>query len=253
MTEIIAIQSFRYAAGRSTLAANLAALLAAGGRRVCAIDTHFHAPGLHIFFGIPEDAIAYSLNSFLLERGQPHQAIWDITERSSLAGPGRLFLLPASPLVDDILPMLRHEYDLEQLDQALQQLQAALNLDFIILDCPPGLNQDTLTLMAIADTLALVLRPEPADFQGTAVMVDVARRLGQTRILLALNDVPASLDGAQARREMQRTFESPVAGLLPHSDELLLLGSRGLIALRDPDDLYSLGLNKLLAAILETT
>jgi septum site-determining protein MinD len=39
------------------------------------------------------------------------------------------------------------------------------------------LNEETLLSILISDTLVLILRPDQQDFQGTAVTVEVARKL----------------------------------------------------------------------------
>ena len=51
VTKLIAIHSFRGGVGKSNLTANIAALLAAGGRRVGVIDTDIQSPGIHVLFG----------------------------------------------------------------------------------------------------------------------------------------------------------------------------------------------------------
>ncbi len=50
-TELIAVHSFRGGNGKSSLTANLAALLAAAGQRVGVIDADLQSPGLHLLLG----------------------------------------------------------------------------------------------------------------------------------------------------------------------------------------------------------
>src|SRR5262245_53203 len=52
MAKIIAIHSFRGGTGKSNTTANIAALLAADGRRVGVIDTDIQSPGIHVLFGL---------------------------------------------------------------------------------------------------------------------------------------------------------------------------------------------------------
>jgi MinD-like ATPase involved in chromosome partitioning or flagellar assembly len=44
--------SFHGGTGKSNIIANVAALLAAGGRRVGVIDTDVHSPGIHVLFSM---------------------------------------------------------------------------------------------------------------------------------------------------------------------------------------------------------
>ena len=48
MPQIISIHSFRGGTGKSNTAANLAAMLAQAGKRVCVIDTDIQPPGIHV-------------------------------------------------------------------------------------------------------------------------------------------------------------------------------------------------------------
>jgi Mrp family chromosome partitioning ATPase len=52
MARIISIHSFRGGAGKSNIAANLAALFAPEGQRVGVVDTDLQSPGIHALFGL---------------------------------------------------------------------------------------------------------------------------------------------------------------------------------------------------------
>ena len=52
MSRIVSIHSFRGGTGKSNTTANLAAILAASGRRVGVIDTDIQSPGIHVLFGL---------------------------------------------------------------------------------------------------------------------------------------------------------------------------------------------------------
>ena len=65
MSTIIAIHSFRGGTGKSNITANVAALLAVGGRRVGVIDTDIQSPGIHVLFGLDEEHMNYALNDYL--------------------------------------------------------------------------------------------------------------------------------------------------------------------------------------------
>lgn len=62
MARIISIHSFRGGTGKSNTTANVAAILAAQGRRVAVIDTDIQSPGIHILFGLAGEAITALLN-----------------------------------------------------------------------------------------------------------------------------------------------------------------------------------------------
>jgi len=47
----------------------------------------------------------------------------------------------------------------------------------LFIDTHPDLNEETLISIGISNVLAVILRPDSQDFQGTVVTVDVARKL----------------------------------------------------------------------------
>src|SRR5262249_49330515 len=164
MARIIAIHSFRGGTGKSNATANLAALLAAQGQRVGVIDTDIQSPGIHVLFGLRGDAIGHSLNDFLRGKCTIQQAAHPVLE--SAVG-GRIFLIPSSIKADAIVQVLREGYDMQLLTAAFRELIAALKLDALLIDTHPGLNEETLFAIAIAGALAIVLRPDQQDYEGT--------------------------------------------------------------------------------------
>jgi septum site-determining protein MinD len=81
----------------------------------------------------------------------------------------------------------------------------------------------------------LILRPDQQDFQGTAVAVDVARKLHVPEMRLVVNKVLPSRDFVGLRGQVEQTYGVPVAGIFPLSEEMLQLGSAGVFCLQYPD------------------
>src|SRR5215813_4881568 len=156
MARIIAIHSFRGGTGKSNTTANLAALLAAEGRRVGVIDTDIQSPGIHILFGLEERDIHHSLNDYLWGACQIKEAAHEVTNR--LGGlPGAVFVIPSSMKAGDIARVLREGYDVGMLRDGFHEALDALRLDVLMIDTHPGLNEETLLSIAISDTLLIVL------------------------------------------------------------------------------------------------
>jgi MinD-like ATPase involved in chromosome partitioning or flagellar assembly len=221
MARLIAVQSFRRGTGKSLLSVNIGALQAAAGRRVGLVDADFPTPALHLLCGLAEAPGIRTLNDYLLGRCDIEQVAHDITPLLGDDAGGRIFLMPASADIDEISRMLRKGYDLRLLDEGFQTLSEQLALDTLIIDTHAGLHEEALTLMALVDVLALVLRHDQQDYQGTAVMVEVGRRLGVPRITLIANEEPASFDPAVVRARVERSYGCEIAGVLPHSDALM--------------------------------
>lgn len=241
MAKIISVHSFRGGTGKSNSTANLASIVASRGYRVGIVDTDIQSPGIHVLFGFDEERMERSLNDYLWGRCPVEDAAYDVT--SSLQGIGRdrsqIFLIPASLRAGEIARVLREGYDVGLLNDGFQELIRTLDLDYLFIDTHPGLNEETLLSITISDVLLLILRPDRQDFQGTAVTVDIARKLEVPKMLLMVNKVLTSYDFDALKQEVEATYGAPVAGVLPLSEEMIQMASSDLFCLRFPDHPFS--------------
>jgi MinD-like ATPase involved in chromosome partitioning or flagellar assembly len=244
MSKIISIHSFRGGTGKSNTTANLSAIFAAQGMRVGVIDTDINSPGIHVLYGLHEDDIKYSLNDYLWGKCEIEKAAHDVTamlNSDAQGGPGaipaggKVFLTPSSIKVGEIARILREGYDVGLLNDGFQNLVKELNLDVLLIDTHPGLNEETLLSVAISDALAIIMRPDQQDYQGTGVTVEVARKLDVPRMVLIVNKTPTSLNFDEVKARVEQTYNCQVGAVLPHSDEMMTLASSGVFVLRFPD------------------
>jgi MinD-like ATPase involved in chromosome partitioning or flagellar assembly len=249
MAVLIAVHSFRGGTGKSNITANVAALLAAEGKRVGVVDTDIQSPGIHILFGLDQDTMGLSLNSYLWGQCTLVEAAHDVTPEPAAGGGGKVWLVPSSIRPHDIARVMREGYDVGLLNEGVRALIQTLSLDVLLLDTHPGLVEETLLSIAMCNALAVVLRPDQQDFEGTHVTLTVARRLKVPRIVLVLNNTPANYDSEEVRAKVAATYRCEVAAVLPHSEDLLELGSAGILALRRPDHALT-GLYRQVAAAL---
>lgn len=225
MNSIVTIHSFRRGAGKSSLIANLAVLLTLQGRRVALIDTDFQSPGCHLFFGLSDDEFTHTLNDYLRGECDILATVQDVTSRLGPETSGKLFVIPASDKISDIMHIIHTPPNIEQYMSGLEKLEKELKLDILLVDTSAGLNEDTLQAIAVSSVVVLVLHPDKHDFQGTAVTVDMIRRLQVPAIHLVLNNVPDALDVEDARLQLEQTYHCGRGIVLPHTEELLALSS----------------------------
>src|SRR5918992_1415404 len=191
MSKIISIHSFRGGTGKSNTTANVAMLLAAEGRRVAVVDTDIQSPGIHVLFELDQATLNRTLNDYLWGRCRIVEAAHDVTPSLGVDFEGRTFLVPSSIQPADIAQVMREGYDVGLLNEGFRDLIKRLDLDALLLDTHPGLNEETLLSIAMSNALAIIMRPDSHDYE--------------------------------------------VAAVLPHSDELMVLSSEGIFALRHPD------------------
>lgn len=235
MSQIISIHSFRGGTGKSNTTANLSSLLASMGKRIAVVDTDIQSPGIHILFEMEEDEIEYSLNDYLWGNCSIKDAAYDVTDRLGGNVSGKVFLVPSSIKPGEIARILREGYDVGLLNDGFQDLTEDLELDILLIDTHPGLNEETLLSIAISDTLLIILRPDHQDYQGTSVTVEIARKLEVPDLKIIVNKVPQVYDAADVKQLVEQTFDAEVAAVLPHSDSMMALGSASIFAIKYPN------------------
>jgi MinD-like ATPase involved in chromosome partitioning or flagellar assembly len=234
MSKIVSVHSFRGGTGKSNTTANLAALIAARGRRVGVVDTDIASPGIHVLLNLQEDQIVHSLNDYLWGKCEIRETAHDVTENVGSDVHGRVFLVPSSVNAGEIARVLREGYDVGLLNDGFRDLIGALDLDILMIDTHPGLNEETLLSIAISDLLLIILRPDQQDYQGTGVTVEVARRLSVPQMMLVVNKVPAVFAEAEVKARVESAYGAEVVAVLPHSDEMMALASAGVFVTRYP-------------------
>ena len=135
--------------------------------------------------------------------------------------------------------------DLILLDDAFQHRSVHRDVDILLIDTHPGLNEETLLSIAISDTLVIILRPDHQDYQGTSVTVEVARKLEVPDLKLIVNKVPQVYDGADVKQRVEQTYDAEVAAVLPHSDSMMALGSSSIFAIKYPNHEITLALQQV--------
>lgn len=252
MSRIISIHSFRGGTGKSNTTANVSAILAAQGLRVAVVDTDIQSPGIHVLFGLGEDEMEPALNDYLWGNCEIKQTAHDMTGRLAAGADvrGKLYLIPSSIKAGEIARVLREGYDVSLLNDGFHDLIDGLNLDVLMIDTHPGLNEETLLSLAISDALAIILRPDQQDYQGTSVTVEVARKLDVPRLVLVVNKLPSVFNAADVKKRVEAAYNCEVAAVLPHSDEVMALASSGIFVLKYPDHPVTQQLKAVAASLM---
>jgi septum site-determining protein MinD len=147
--------------------------------------------------------------------------------------------VPSSIKSGDIARVLREGYDVGRLNDGFQDLATRLRLDHLFIDTHPGLNEETLLSIAVSDLLILLMRPDRQDYQGTAVTVEVARKLEVPEVLMVVNKALTTVDVAELRQQVESAYGELVAAVMPLSEDLVRMASGDLFSLREPDHAWS--------------
>ena len=186
MASCIAFHSYKGGTGKTTIAANLAALLAKKGYKVFLLDLDVYAPSLHSYFNInPKRWI----NDFLNGSAEAGDIIVDVTSKvdevASVVAEtekikGKLWLGFSSPRKEEIYRLEggsgKQETSKIQLLRRFillrEQLISLHDADYIIIDTSPGIRYWSINALAVADTLFLTLKMGDLDIEGTRKMAE---------------------------------------------------------------------------------
>jgi septum site-determining protein MinD len=146
MGEAIVITSGKGGVGKTTTSANVGTALALQGKRVCLVDTDIGLRNLDVVMGL-ENRIIYDLVDVIQGRCKIHQALVKDKRFDDL-----LYLLPAAQTSDKtaVTP--------EQMKILVDGLKQ--DYDYIIIDCPAGIEQGYKNAVAGADRAIVVTTPE---------------------------------------------------------------------------------------------
>ena len=238
----MAVHSFRGGTGKSNLTSNLAISVAKQGKRVGIIDIDLQSPGIHVLFGLDNETIDRTVNDYLWGDCALYEAAYDLSALLPPAGSpsagspsGSLYLIPASSKANDITRILREGYHEEMLLDGFSEVIRDLQLDFLFVDTHPGINEETLQTIAVCSLLVVVLRPDYQDYQGTSVIVELARMLSVAEMLLVVNKALPSFDVEAYRQQLEAVYEVSVAEILPFAEEVMHLASSEIFSIRYPD------------------
>lgn len=174
MSQIIVITSGKGGVGKTTTTANIGVGLAIRGNRVALIDTDTGLRNLDLLLGL-ENRIMYDLIDVTSGRVPYNKALVRHKKHDSL------YLLPTSQVKD------KSAVDPEQLVTLCDAMKK--DFDFIIIDCPAGIEQGFKTAIAAADVAIVVTMPEISAVRDADKIIGELGRADKNDIKLIVNRI----------------------------------------------------------------
>jgi chromosome partitioning protein len=171
----IAFHSYKGGTGKTTIAANLSALLASKGYKVALLDLDVYAPSLHTYF---EKTPKKWINDLFLDDAKVDDIMLDVTSeivKGSADSKGKLWLAFSNPDKEAIYrlegsagkqssPKL---HTLRKFIELREHLISGYQCDYILIDTSPGVRFWSINSLAISDILLLTLKFGELDIVGT--------------------------------------------------------------------------------------
>ena len=208
MSKIVAIVNQKGGVGKTTTAVNLAAAVAAKGKKVLLADIDPQGNATS-GFGVNKKEVALSTYDLLINQAEAKAAIVQTKYKN-------LWVLPAN------MNLAGAEIELVDMPKRESRLKLALapidaDYDYIFLDCPPSLGIITLNGLTAADSVLVPIQCEYYALEGLSQLMSTVRTvkrkyneyLEMEGVLLTMYDGRLNLT-AQVVEEVKKFFPKKV-------------------------------------------
>lgn len=205
--------------GKSTIAANIAAVLAFEGHRTLLIDCDFSNRSLDLILGC-EDSVVYDISDLVAGRAAPDRVIM-CGDRSD-----ELFFIPA-PLTGS------ETFGASDFSDAVDRAADSVNAEFVIIDTPGAADGVLPAIAPAADGAVIVASHQPTSVRGAEKMGYILDRLGVDEQYLIINmfDAAAVLAGERSGiNELIDKTHIKLLGIVPASPALAAEQEKGRLA-----------------------
>jgi septum site-determining protein MinD len=215
MGRIIVVTSGKGGVGKTTTTANLGMALAKSGRQVALMDADFGLRNLDLLLGL-ENRIVYTAIDVLTGSCRLEQALVKDKRLPQLA------LLPAAQ---------NRNKDAINSDQMRQLAQAlAKRYDFVLIDCPAGIEGGFQNAIAGAQEALIVTTPEIAAVRDADRVVGLleANRITQASLIVnRLRPGMVQANDMMSVEDVQEILSIPLIGVVPDDERVIVSTNRG--------------------------
>jgi septum site-determining protein MinD len=215
MARVITITSGKGGVGKTTTTANLSTALAVQGARVVTVDADIGLRNLDVVMGL-ENRIVYDLVDVVEGRARLRQAL--IKDKRL----PELYLLPAA--------QTRDKDAVNADDMVALTNQMRVDFDFVLIDCPAGIETGFKNAIAGADEVLIVTTPEVSavrDADRVVGLVESAEKGPPRLVVNRLNPRMVSRGEMLSMEEVVEILAIEPIGVVPEDDNILSSTNRG--------------------------
>lgn len=210
MARKIVVTSGKGGVGKTTVAANLGAQLSRRGERVILCDTDFGLNNMDVVTGV-ENLVVYDIVDVIEGRCRAKQALIRHPDF------GNLYILASNHSAPEryISP------------QAVKLVLDTLSpqFDFILIDCPAGIDEGFHRAVATADEAIVVTTPHISALRDADKVITVLKSYEPKAVSVVVNMVRGDMlisGEILSPQEIEEILKTPILGILPEEDDVFL-------------------------------
>ncbi len=208
MSEVIVVTSGKGGVGKTTTAANIGTGLAMLGHKVAVVDTDIGLRNLDVVMGL-ENRIVYNLVDVIYGNCRLKQALIRDKRYSNL------YLLPSAQTKDKT---------------AVTPEQMSNYFDYIILDCPAGIEQGFKNAIAGADRAIVVTTPEVSAIRDADRIIGLLEANDISQIELIINRIRPDMIQKGDMMSVDDVIEIlaiNLLGIIPDDQQIVIATNQG--------------------------
>ena len=214
-SKVIVVTSGKGGVGKTTTTANVGTGLAKLGKKVCLIDTDIGLRNLDVVMGL-ENRIVYNLVDVVEGNCRMKQAL--IKDKRY----DNLFLLPSAQTRD------KTAVSPEQMKKLTDELRD--EYDYIILDCPAGIEQGFKNAISGADRALIVTTPEVSAIRDADRIIGLLEASGIHKIDLIINRIRMDLvrrGDMMSNDDVIEILAVSLIGAVPDDENIVIASNQG--------------------------
>lgn len=225
MGEVIVVTSGKGGVGKTTTTANIGVGLAMQGKKVCVIDADIGLRNLDVVLGL-ENRIVYDIVDVVNENCRIKQALIKDKRYDGL------FLLPAAQTKDKTAVS---EAQMVKLCNELKEYH-----DYVIVDCPAGIEQGFKNAIAGADRAIVVTTPEISAVRDADRIIGLLEAAELSNPKLIVNRIRMDMVKRGDMMDMDDITDIlaiELIGIVPDDEEIVISTNRGEPAVINQDSM----------------
>jgi len=242
MGKAIVITSGKGGVGKTTSAANIGTAIALQGKKVCLVDMDIGLRNLDVVLGL-ENRIIYDIIDVVEGRAKLHQAIIKDKRFND-----QLYLLPAAQNAD------KNAINEDQMIELVSELKK--EYDYVLIDCPAGIEQGFKNSTAAADEAILITTPEISAIRDADRIIGLIEKMDVDGPRLIINRIRKQMmqEGeVMDIDEITRHLSVDLLGIIFEDDQVVRSSNKGNPVVLDPDNVASQGYRNIARRILGET